>query len=66
MARRTLPIAYFQAPDGTEAPEELISAIARYRDWPVGEMLVENVEMTLIDLRSDYPKPRTLARIPLR
>lgn len=61
-----LTIAYFEAPDGTEAPDELISAIARHRDWPVGEMMVENVEMTLIDLRSDYPKPRTLARIPLR
>ena len=60
-----LTIAYFQAPDGTEAPEELISAIARYRDWPVGEMMVENVEMTLLDLRMDYPEPRTLARIPL-
>ena len=60
-----LTIAYFEAPDGTEAPDELISAIGRYRDWPVGEMIVENVEMTLIDLLSDYPKPRTLARMPL-
>lgn len=60
-----LTIAYFQTPDGTEAPEGLISAIARYRDWPVGEMMVENVEMTLLDLRSDYPEPRKLARIPL-
>jgi RNA 2',3'-cyclic 3'-phosphodiesterase len=60
-----LTIAYFQAPDGTEAPEELISTIARYKDWPVGEMMVENVEMTLLDLRTDYPEPRTLARIPL-
>jgi len=60
-----LTIAYFQAPDGTEVPEELISTIARYRDWPVGEMIVENVEMTLLDLRTDYPDPRTLARIPL-
>ncbi|HET7271491.1 MAG TPA: 2'-5' RNA ligase family protein [Rubrobacter sp.] len=61
-----LTIAYFQAPDGTRAPEELVSAIAHYRDWPVGEMIVENVEMTLLDLRTDYPEPRTLARIPLR
>lgn len=60
-----LTIAYFQAPDGTEAPDELISAIARYRDWPLGEMMVENVDMTLLDLRTDYPEPRTLARIPL-
>jgi RNA 2',3'-cyclic 3'-phosphodiesterase len=60
-----LTLAYFQAPDGTEAPEELISAIARYRDWPIGEIAVDNVEMTLLDLRSDYPEPKTLARMPL-
>jgi RNA 2',3'-cyclic 3'-phosphodiesterase len=60
-----LTLAYFQAPDGTEAPEELVSAIARYRDWPIGEITVDNVEMTLLDLRSDYPKPETLARIAL-
>jgi 2'-5' RNA ligase len=60
-----LTIAYFQAPDGTYAPEELISTIARFRDWPIGEILVDNVEMTLLDLRLDYPEPKTLARIPL-
>ena len=60
-----LTVAYFQAPDGTEVPEELISAIARFRHWPVGEILVENVEMTLLNLRSEYPEPETLARIPL-
>ena len=60
-----LTLAYFQAPDGTEAPDELVSAIARYRDWPIGEITVDNVEMTLLDLRSDYPKPETLARIAL-
>jgi RNA 2',3'-cyclic 3'-phosphodiesterase len=60
-----LTIAYFQAPDGTYAPEELISTVARYRDWPIGEILVDNVEMTLLDLRLDYPEPETLARIPL-
>src|SRR5215218_4356100 len=55
-----LTIAYFQAPDGTEAPEELVDAVARHRDWPIGEITVDNVEMTLIDLRSDYPEPETL------
>ena len=60
-----LTLAYFQAPDGTEAPEELISTIARYRDWPIGEILVENVMMTLLHLSLDYPEPETLARIPL-
>jgi RNA 2',3'-cyclic 3'-phosphodiesterase len=60
-----LTLAYFQAPDATEAPEELVSAIARYRNWPIGEITVDNVEMTLLDLRSDYPEPETLARIAL-
>jgi RNA 2',3'-cyclic 3'-phosphodiesterase len=60
-----LTLAYFQAPDSTDAPEELISAIARYRDWPVGEIAVENVEMPLLDLRLEYPEPETLARITL-
>jgi 2'-5' RNA ligase len=60
-----LTLAYFQAPDGTDAPEELISTIARYRDWPIGEKAVENVEMTLLDLSLEYPEPETLARIPL-
>jgi 2'-5' RNA ligase len=60
-----LTLAYFQAPDDTEAPEELVSTIARYRDWPIGEITVDNVEMTLLDLRSDYPEPEVLARLPL-
>ena len=60
-----LTLAYFQAPDGTDATEELISAIARYRDWPIGEITVDNVEMTLLDLRLEYPEPKTLARMPL-
>jgi RNA 2',3'-cyclic 3'-phosphodiesterase len=60
-----LTLAYFQAPVGTDAPEELISTIARYRDWPIGEILVENVEITQLDLRLEYPEPETLARIPL-
>jgi len=60
-----LTLAYFQTPDGTEAPEELVSAIARYRKWPIGEVMVDNVEMTLLDLRADYPEPETLARMAL-
>jgi 2'-5' RNA ligase len=60
-----LTLGYFQAPDGTEAPEELVSAIARYRNWPIGEITVDNVEMTLLDLRSDYAEPEKLARIAL-
>jgi RNA 2',3'-cyclic 3'-phosphodiesterase len=60
-----LTLAYFQAPDGTEAPEGLVSAVARYRDWPIDEITVDNVEMTLLDLRSDYAEPETLAQIAL-
>ena len=61
-----LTLAYFQAPEGTPAPEALVCAIARYRDWPVGEFAVESVEMSLLDLRLDYPEPETLAKIPLK
>lgn len=60
-----LTLAYFQAPDGARAPDALISAIEPYRGWSVGEMRVEAVELTLLDLRSEYPVPRTLARMPL-
>jgi 2'-5' RNA ligase len=61
-----LTLAYFQAPDGSPAPEELVSAISRYRDWPVGELAVESVEMTLLDLSVEYPEPEVLAEIPLK
>ncbi len=60
-----LTLAYFQAPDGTPAPEGLISAIARYREWDVGRLRVQSVEATLLDLRLDYPEPEILARMPL-
>jgi RNA 2',3'-cyclic 3'-phosphodiesterase len=61
-----MTLAYFQAPDGTPAPEELISAIARYRDWDVGQLAVQSVEITVLDLRLDYPEPEILAEIPLK
>jgi hypothetical protein len=61
-----MTLAYFQAPDGVPAPEALIPAIAPYRDWPVGEFTVRSVQMTLLDLRLDYPEPETLAEIPLK
>ena len=61
-----LTLAYFEAPDGSSAPEELLSAISRYRDWPVGELAVESVQMTLLDLRVEYPEPEVLAKIPLK
>jgi 2'-5' RNA ligase len=61
-----LTLAYFHAPDGTPAPEELVKAIAHYRDWEVGELAVESVEITVLDLRLDYPEPETLAEIALK
>jgi len=61
-----LTLAYFHAPDGTPAPEDLIRAIARYRDWPVGELAVEYVEITVLDLRIEYPEPKVLARMKLK
>lgn len=60
-----LTLAYFHAPDGTRAPVELIEVLERFREWPVGEVLVEEVELSLLDLRAPYPKPRVLASIPL-
>jgi RNA 2',3'-cyclic 3'-phosphodiesterase len=61
-----LTLAYFHAPDGTPAPEDLIRAIARYRDWPVGELAVEYVDITVLDLRIECPEPKVLARIKLK
>jgi 2'-5' RNA ligase len=61
-----LTLAYFHAPDGTPAPEELICAIARYRDWPAGELAVEYVDITILDLRIEYPEPKILARMKLK
>lgn len=60
-----LTLAYFHVPDGTPTPEPLVSAISRFRDWPVGKIPITSVEMTLLDLRKDYPRPQALARIPL-
>jgi RNA 2',3'-cyclic 3'-phosphodiesterase len=61
-----LTVAYFLVPDGSPAPDGLISTIARFRDWPVGEFVVASVQMTLLDLRLDYPEPEVLAKIPLK
>jgi 2'-5' RNA ligase len=61
-----MTLAYFHARDGSPAPEDLVPTIARFRDWPVGETRVASVEMTLLDLRSKYPKPETLAEMPLK
>jgi 2'-5' RNA ligase len=61
-----LTLAYFHAPDGTPAPEDLIRAIARYRDWPVGDLAVDYVDITVLDLRIEYPEPKVLARMKFK
>jgi len=60
-----LTLAYIQAPDGTPAPESLVSAISEYRDWPVGTLRVERAELTLLDVHDERPAPKTLCEIPL-
>jgi 2'-5' RNA ligase len=60
-----LTLAYFHAPNGAPAPGELISGLAGFRKWPVGEIPVEHVDLTLLDLNSEYPAPERLARMPL-
>ncbi|HZY64828.1 MAG: 2'-5' RNA ligase family protein [Actinomycetota bacterium] len=60
-----LTLAYFQAPEGTTVPGPLVSALSRFRTWPVGEILVDRVDLTLLDLNLDYPPPECLARMPL-
>jgi 2'-5' RNA ligase len=61
-----MTLAYFHVPDGARAPDELVCAIERYRDWSVGGIRVQEVELTLLDLRQDYPEPECLARMPLK
>lgn len=60
-----LTLAYLQAPDGTAAPDSLVSAISEYRDWPVGTLEVERAELTLLNVHDDYPEPKTLCEVPL-
>lgn len=60
-----LTLAYFHAPNGSPAPGELVSGLAGFRRWPVGEILVEHVDLTLLDVNSEYPEPELLARMPL-
>ena len=61
-----LTLAYLQEADGALASDEFVSAIERYRDWPVGKVSVERVEITLLTLGSSpYPELETFARIPL-
>lgn len=60
-----LTVAYIQAPDDTPAPEPFVETLERNRDVTVGELRVDRVELTLLDLGEEYPKPETFATLPL-
>jgi hypothetical protein len=60
-----MTLAYIQAPDGTPAPDSLVSAISRYRDWPLGTLEVRRAELTLLDVHDEHPEPKTIREIPL-
>ena len=60
-----LTVAYIRAPDDTPAPEPFVETIERNRDITVGELRVDRVELTLLDLGEEYPKPETVAALPL-
>lgn len=60
-----LTLAYFHIPDNSPAPQALVSVIEEYRNFPVGKFTVERVELTLLDLREEYPKPEAVAVIRL-
>ncbi len=42
-----------------------MEAIKRHRNAFVGEFSVDRVELTLLDLSKEYPKPETFAALPL-
>jgi RNA 2',3'-cyclic 3'-phosphodiesterase len=58
-----LTLAYFHALEGAEAPDALIAAVEKYRDWPVAEIEAREVRISLLELDSGYPRPETRARI---
>ena len=60
-----LTLAYIQAPDDSPAPEPFVRTIESHRDVPIGELRVDRVDLTLLDLGEEYPKPETFAELPL-
>ena len=60
-----LTLAYFQAPNDTPMPGGLVSSLRKFRVWPVGKIPVKQIELTLLDIRADYPAPERIAQIPL-
>lgn len=60
-----LTLAYFESDEGSPVPDALVSAVESYRDWPIGEITLDLVEITLLDLSGKYPDPEPVAEIPL-
>jgi 2'-5' RNA ligase len=60
-----LTLAYIQAPDGTLAPDSLVSAISRYRDYPLDTLEVRRAELTLLNVHDEHPEPKTIRELPL-
>ncbi|MGB3682817.1 MAG: 2'-5' RNA ligase family protein [Rubrobacteraceae bacterium] len=60
-----LTLAYFQAPEGTAMPPGFASSLGQFRSWPVGNAPVDYIDLTLLDLKSGYPEPNKVSRIPL-
>lgn len=60
-----LTVAYFHPLEGAEASDALVSAIEKYRDWPVAEIEASEVKISLLELDSDYPRPEARAKIKL-
>lgn len=60
-----LTLAYFHALEGARAPDALVAAIDKYRDWPVAEIEAGEVRISLLELDSDYPRPEARARVKL-
>ena len=60
-----LTLAYIKLPDYTPAPDGFVEAIERCRDRRVGDLRVDRVELTLLDLNEGYPEPETFATVRL-
>ena len=58
-----LTVAYIKVPEDRAAPDAFVEAVGRYRDRYVGEIEVNCVELTLLDLKKEYPEPQTVATI---
>nr|WP_276129932.1 2'-5' RNA ligase family protein [Rubrobacter indicoceani] len=61
-----LTLAYFKVEEETDAPEGLIEAVEPLRNRTVGSFTARHVDLTVLDLCSEYARPKVFARLPLR